>query len=68
MSKIKPTHDHRFPMPTKETQDEWSAYMQRADEVAYRLLSQTQEHELNRALEDHSGPWDVAFNPETDHG
>jgi len=67
-TKTKPTHEHRFPMPTKETQDEWSAYMQRADAVAYRLLCTAQEESLNRALEDHSGPWDVAFNPETDHG
>jgi len=59
--------DSRFPMPTKETQDEWSAYMQRADAVAYRLLCTAQEESLNRALEDHSGPWDVAFNQHTDY-
>ena len=56
--------DSRFPMPTKETQDEWSEYMRRADAVSFRLLSQTQEHELDQAL----GPYDVAYNPETDHG
>ena len=63
-TKTKAKWDNRFPMPTKETQDEWSAYIQRADEVAYRLLSQTQEHEIDVAL----GRYDVPFNPETDHG
>lgn len=61
---VKTKYDNRFPMPTKETCDEWSAYMQRADEVAYRLLSQTQEHEIDVAL----GRYDVQYNPETDHG
>lgn len=59
-NKAKPTYDHRFPMPTKETQDEWSAYMQRADAVAYRLLCEAQEHTINH--------YDVEYNPETDHG
>ena len=59
-TRSKPKYDRRFPMPTQQTQDEWSAYMQRADEVAYRLLYQSQEHELKN--------YDVPYNPETDHG
>lgn len=63
-TKTKAKWDNRFPIPTKETRDEWSAYMQRADAVSYRLLCNTQEHDLDQAL----GPYDVAYNPETDHG
>lgn len=58
--KTKAKYDRRFPMPTKETQTEWDAYMQRADAVAYRLLLQNQEHELHN--------YDVPYNPETDNG
>lgn len=63
-TKPKAKYDRRFPMPTKSTLTEWDEYMRRADAVAYRLLSQTLEHELNESLH----PYDVPFNPETDNG
>ena len=58
----KTPYDRRFPMPTKSTLSEWDEYMRRADAVSFRLLSQTQEHELDQAI----GPYDVAYDPHTD--
>lgn len=60
--KTKAKYDRRFPMPTQQTRTEWDEYMRRADAVAYRLLLQNQEHELDQAI----GPYDTPYNPDTD--
>ena len=64
-TKPKAKYDRRFPMPTQQTRTEWDEYMRRADEVSFRLLSQTIEHDLDLAINKY---YDTPYNPETDNG
>lgn len=44
-------YDQRFPIPTQETLNEWQTYLQRADDIAYRLSCQLADLELDRSLQ-----------------